>query len=337
MTLNNKRMGTMKRELEGSAQEQYVRVLARTLDALIQMRVRAGNRIAAFERNHGEEYGEVVEGLKTRIWGPADTMEQNLAKDLGKAVSQLPIVRWLEQVKGIGPRLSGALVGELSPIERFIIVSALWSYSGLGVITACLDCVSLHLEGKDKRRFLDRQAKRRWEIHQTSAQYLAKIERLGDDADAIDDFIYVEGTRFRLEKYNESEKKLCSCDSPDLKTSAPDRKYYGGLILPYNTYLKSMTWRVGAQFVKQGDFYRDWYERYKEGYLLKSPECSLGQNDNRARRAMVKLFLSHLWEMWRKSQGLPAGKTYLQERLGEEYAARHTYIEPPYADTFDKK
>jgi len=327
----------MKQSLEGSAQEQYVKMLAKTLDGIQRMRIETGNRIAGFEKLHGAQYGDVVDSLKSRIWTPADTMEQNVAKDLGKAVSQLPIMAWLEQVTGIGPRLSGAVAGVLAPIARFPTVSALWSYTGYGVVTVCVECVRLYLEGKDKRRFLDRQSIRRWEVHQTSAQYLALVDRVGDDPDTLDAFIRTEGAKFRADKYKESESKLCSCSSPDLKGSAPDRKYYTGLILPYNTFLKSTCWRVVGQFVRQGDFYRDWYERYKEKYMLSGSDLSLGQNDNRARRATIKLFLSHLWEMWRKAEGLPVGQTYLQERLGVEYAERHTFISPPYADTFEKK
>ncbi len=324
-------------KLDGSAQEQYVKLLVNTMYDLQKPRVGMGNRIAAFKKAHGDQYGELVTDLEDRLWKMAHDMENKLERDLGKAVAKVPIIRWLEQVKGIGPRLSGALVGKMAPIERWRTVSALWSYVGYSVILGCQNCVAIFLEGKDRRRFLDRQVERRWDVHITSKQYLARLESIGDDPKLIEAFVYGERIPFIEKAYTDSEEKLCHCDNQDIKSVAPDRKYYGGLILPYNTFMKDTCWRIGSQFVKQGDYYRDWYERYKESYALRRPDMSIGRNDNSARRATVKLFLSHFWEMWRKSQGLPAGMTYLQERLGVEYAERHTYIAPPFADTFDAK
>lgn len=324
----------MKQKLEGSAQEQYVRMLAKSLDGVQKMRIQTGNRIKAFEKNHGEKYGDVVDGLKSRLWAQADLMEKNIAKDLAKAVSTLPVIKWLEQVKGIGPRLTGALVGVLAPIPRYPNVSALWSFTGYGVVTVCEGCVNLHLVGKERSRFLDRQTKRRWEVHITSDTFLARVDRVGDDPDKLDKFMWETAATFRAKEYETSEGHLCSCEVPELKQSAPNRKYYGGLILPYSPFLKATCWRIASQFVRQGDFYREKYDEQKLKYEAVEG-LSKGLVENRARRAMIKLFLSHLWEMWRKSEGLPTGGTYLQERLGAEYAAKHTLIAPPYADTFD--
>lgn len=323
--------------LDRGAQEQYVKMLALSLYGMQSTRVKLGNRIAAFARLHGDSYGELVEDLKVRMWALADQMEKNIERDLAKAVSKLPIMRWLEQVRGIGPRLSGSLVGMLAPISRFRTVSAKWSYVGYGVIMGCQNCVTIYLEGKDRSRFLDRQSMRRWDIYATSKKYLALVDRIGDDPDALGAFNRKHKAAQIDKWYGEAEEKLCSCDSPNLQSVAADRKYYGGLILPYHTFLKATCWKVGDQFVRQGGFYREHYDRYKDIYLLSRPDMSAGRNDNSARRATVKLFLSHLWQMWRTAEGLPVGQVYLQDRLGEKFAAQHQFIEPPYADVFDKK
>ena len=52
-----------------------------------------------------------------------------------------------------------------------------------------------------------------------------------------------------------------------------------------------------------------------------------------ARRATVKLFLSHLWMMWRRSLDLPIGKTWLQTQRGFDWDA-HTFIPPPHKDIY---
>lgn len=314
-----------------------MKLLASNLYDLQKVRVAIDARVEAFERLHGADYGEVVEDLKERLSKLANQMEQNIARDLEKAVAKLPIMTWLEQIKGVGPRLSGSLVGMLSPVERFRTISALWSYVGYGVITVCQNCVVLHLTGKDRRRFLERQADRRWDVYEGSKKYRELLERVGDNPDLIEAFVTKHSRAFRDKAYAESEQKLCACDAPNLQEVAADRKYYSGLILPYNTFLKATCWKVSDQFVKQGGFYREQYDRYKESYLDRRPDMSLGRNDNSARRAAVKLFLSHLWQMWRTCEGLPVGQTYLQERLGAEYAEKHSFIDPPFADVFDKK
>lgn len=329
--------------ISGSAQEQYVKMLAKTLDGVQKMRVAAGNRIAAFKKNHGEDYGDVVDALRRRIWDQADLMEKNIADDLGRAVAKLDIIKWLDQVYGIGPRLSGALVGMLAPIGRHTTISTMWSYTGYGVIEVCDECVQLYFdeayEDKDKERFLSRQTKRRWETYTTSVQFEAKVDRIGDDPAVLDPWLEQYEREYRAEKYEESEKHLCSCESPDVRGSAPNRKYYTGLILPYDPFLKALLYRVCDQFVRQGKFYRERYEAYKLKHESKSKSLHLtvGHINNRARRDTIKLFLSHLWEMWRKAEGLPTGTFYLKERLGEEFSKAHTLIEPPYADTYDKK
>lgn len=317
----------MERKFEGSAREQYVKMVTRIMYDLQKLRIAIGNRVEAFNAAHGEEFKEVSASLETRLYALAKQMEENAERDLGKAVSGLQIVKWLDNVTGIGPRLSGCLVGMLAPIERFPTISRVWSYCGLGVIEVCKECDTLYLKGKDARRFLERQAARRWETYTRSKVYEGLIERGADEA---------EMRKVYLKKaYEDSEKNLCSCISPDLAHVAAARKHYSGLILPYNTFLKDAAWKVSNQFVRQGKFYRTVYEGYKESYELANPELTAGHIENRARRATVKLFLSHLWQMWRIAEGLPVGKTYLQERLGAEYAALHEFIEPPYADVFD--
>lgn len=48
-----------------------------------------------------------------------------------------------------------------------------------------------------------------------------------------------------------------------------------------------------------------------------------GHVDNASRRVMVKMFLSHLWEVWREAEGLPVRPAYAHEYLGHT-----TYHDP---------
>ncbi len=63
------------------------------------------------------------------------TAEKHMEKQVWQLVKDMPIVKdWLHYVKGIGPRLSGLLVANIYPIERFETPSRLWAYAGMHVI-----------------------------------------------------------------------------------------------------------------------------------------------------------------------------------------------------------
>lgn len=124
--------------------------------------------------------------------------------------------------------------------------------------------------------------------------------------------------------------------------------------------LKTTCWKIAQQFIKQGGPYRDLYDTYKP-YLVarelrngsiiwgkgdkngkwkpvhvpkgiateaatfdgKLPEWTLGRINAMAARRTVKIFLSHLWEVWRNIEGLESNRAYVIDRLGHE-----GYIDP---------
>ena len=101
-----------------------------------------------------------------------------------------------------------------------------------------------------------------------------------------------------------------------------------GKKLTYNRSLKSIVYLIGDMFIKQRTgVYRDVYDKAKEEYQRRYPEpvvvdgkkkYTKGHIDYMARRKMVKLFLSHLWTIWRESEGLPVTKPYVESILGHE-------------------
>lgn len=108
--------------------------------------------------------------------------------------------------------------------------------------------------------------------------------------------------------------------------------------------MRTLAWKIGKQFVMQGRRYRDIYLGYKRRLLRERPtprdcpryeECKKalkrreepacrGHIEAMARRYAVKMFLSHLWEKWRRLEGLPVRGPYALERLGHT-----TKVEPP--------
>ncbi|OPY76754.1 MAG: hypothetical protein A4E65_03104 [Syntrophorhabdus sp. PtaU1.Bin153] len=96
---------------------------------------------------------------------------------------------------------------------------------------------------------------------------------------------------------------------------APKRKR--GYHYLFNSRGKTLAWKIGQQFLKQGeDVYRQIYYKQKQKEKQKNPDISDGHAHNRALRKMVKIFLSHLWVEWRTIESLPVREPYAMEYLG---------------------
>jgi hypothetical protein len=120
----------------------------------------------------------------------------------------------------------------------------------------------------------------------------------------------------------------------------------------WSAELKMTCWKIAQSFVKCGGPYRDLYDTYK-AYLIarevrngnviwktdvksskfvaahvpkgadttpptKQPDWTLGRINNMALRRTAKLFLSHLWAIWRELEGLPVTEPFAKARLGHE-------------------
>lgn len=118
----------------------------------------------------------------------------------------------------------------------------------------------------------------------------------------------------------------------------------------YNATLRAMCWRLATSLVrlkkpgKYCEYYLKEKEKYRQKYLNEGykivpseklptknkkkyePEgvISEGHLDNQAKRKMIKLFLAHLWLVWRQVERLPITKPYVIEKLG------HNYFIDPY-------
>jgi len=307
---------------------QYIKLLTRTMYDLQALRKAANSRIGAFKREGGEANISMAEELQTLVAETLGSLEITMSNRISEAVSDISIMPWLAQLHGIGPRYTGSLVAIIMDIERFRTISALWAYFGMHLIPICSECGKIAYYGSARLRFCTKQATRRWTMYSSSKKY-QELLKLGK---AVDEETYTS------EWISKTDKILCKHEPGafEVLMVAPQRKYFKGLLLDHNPFAKDTSWKISKQFVLQGSFYRNYYELQKARYVERDKgTISDGQLDLRARRAMIKLFLSHLWEMWRKSKGLPAGKPWLMEQRGMDFKT-HEYIPPPYADTFDR-
>jgi hypothetical protein len=91
-----------------------------------------------------------------------------------------------------------------------------------------------------------------------------------------------------------------------------------GKKLNYNPKLKSFCWKIGQSFVRFKCFGRKLYDSFKEQTKQKHPDWTKGHIDNYARKKVVKLFISSVWEVWRRMNNLPVTKPYPIEFLGHK-------------------
>lgn len=94
--------------------------------------------------------------------------------------------------------------------------------------------------------------------------------------------------------------------------------------LHYNARLKTMVWRLIDIQVKLRGPYRDVYDMAKFSYTNTRPSWTKGHIEAASRRKAAKMFLSHLWMVWREAEGLPTRVPYIEEH-GE---GQHDIIGP---------
>lgn len=335
-------------------QGQYIKLVNVTLYDVQKLRIQISNRVYALENSGDAMYSNLAVELREELFHFANQMERDIERRIARAVKDLPIMRWLRLVKGIGTRYAGSIIGTIgSPPDT---VSQLWSYCGMDVKPICRlamgekvaksgaktvqYCNLIAYRDKEAAYFLNRQAQRRWEQHCIQQKYeIFKDVRkpTADEQAEYEEYCLEHEEGFIRQAYLDSQQKLCQHDDPIVEMRAPEREHFKGLLLDHNPFLKSTCWKIAGQFVRQGQFYRTIYEQRKDMYTKRDgATLTAGHIENRARRATVKLFLSHLWEMWRKAEGMPAGEIYLKAKLGAEFDRHHTYIHPPHVGLYDE-
>lgn len=93
--------------------------------------------------------------------------------------------------------------------------------------------------------------------------------------------------------------------------------------LHYNARLKSACFLVAESLVRTGSPYREIYDKAKEYYELNRPSWNKMHIHRASQRKMVKVWLAHLWLVWRTIEGLPADPAYPDAILN------HSHIYPP--------
>lgn len=88
---------------------------------------------------------------------------------------------------------------------------------------------------------------------------------------------------------------------------------------PYNKRLKTTCYLVGTSFMRANSPYRQIYDDARDHYERERPEWTKGHKDNAAKRKMIKMWLSHLWTVWREMEGLPVTEPYIMGTNGHHH------------------
>ena len=267
-------------------------------------RIIIGNRFHERKENNLIAFIEGMEGL-----------EKNVKLLIKGEVQQYPIHKWIISQKGLSYDMAGQLIGLIQDIKRFDNISKLWAYFGLAVVDVCQDC-----------------GKRWYPLNQKAEKILKLSKRLMEQHEKK---IVKEG---RSDFAKVASEMFCSCKEPHIKKTT-QRKMKESMI-DYNPQAKMVAYKVGVQFVKQGDLYRKLYDQFRAEYELREDlkaerETKQGKKTkngeskgtahihNMAQRKTVKIFLQHLWVEWRTLEGLPVSMPYVMDRMGHS-----DYIQP---------
>jgi hypothetical protein len=299
--------------------EKEIRVLVEQFYDLQQLRIKAFGPIVAYVKNHAQEYGitkasgdekpyaKVAEKIcRGELPMPKDirllvyhfntlySHEKYLNKVLDSWSRNHPLrTAYLNKIYGIGPVLASGIIAWLHPISRFDTVSKLWAYVGLPAEYYRSECVKGH-------------------VFYTASKPTACKVRVGTKRIPC-------GARLKR---------------VDHFIGAPKREK--GAVSFFNLKLRTFMWKVGKSFEYQNpskSFYKQMYLKYKDNVTIKHPDYSASHIRNMTIRWTIKLFLEHLWAVWRQMEGLPVTKPYALEHLGHgEYIQPH--IDKPYIMPF---
>lgn len=94
--------------------------------------------------------------------------------------------------------------------------------------------------------------------------------------------------------------------------------------LPYNAELKRLCYVIASAFMRSNSPYRIEYDEKRAYYEEFRTDWTKAHIDAAAKRSMIKLFLEHLFTLWRYEKNLPILPPYAIGQL------KHFHVKPPW-------
>lgn len=290
---------------------QELRWLADSYEQVQRLRIACGERIRAVLQGRDDTWSadvvletkeEVVQALKEiaagKMPGPVPILgrsyqrywveERDLFKDMMAAWTGHPAYPWLNRVKGISATYGTRLLGRLD-IHKAPHASSFWKYCGLATVP-----------GHEYR--------------------CGKCGR----AQGFPVGYSVSGNH-QTNKHQPCSGKYVLVAGPEdgIRVAMPEPA--SGQLAPYDQTAKKIMYQIGTSFIKLKvpGAYEAVYREHRARLELERPGWADGRKHQTALRITEKLFLAHLWTIWRQAEGLPVEFPYAQAVL------EHTgYIDP---------
>lgn len=274
-----------------------LRLIATAFESAQMQRLRTGEQIRATLASRGVSNGahsrgaNEVEALLARLrsGGTPPTLialgetyrqqwndERDLLRVLSERVARHPTWPWLERVRGLGPSLAARLLARLD-IERAPTPSSFWSYCGLATVAAQMY----------------RCAECGYELSLPEGRSVRAAHRAPRTGEPCGGALAVAG------------------DGPRrVAQPRPTR----GENAPYDREAKKLCYLIGMSFVRQGASFKRYYTEQRTRLEAAKPDWIPRRRHLTALRMTEKLFLAHLWLVWREQLGLPVTAPYADSR-----------------------
>lgn len=277
-------------------QAQALRIgIGERLRAVIQGRDQTFTVVAAVDPAYADEM--LADIARGETLGPVPMLgrsyrryyeeEQATRKDMLSSLSAHPASSWALSVKGIGPTLACKLLARLD-VRIAEHRSSFWKYCGLATVPG--------------------------ELYRCSECGLET---------GYPDGYKVTGKHKALN----TEK---NCKGVQLKIAGPEDgirvaqpRAERGKARDYDAYAKKIMYLIGTSFLKTGGPYEEYYRAQRATVEIERPGWAKARRHYWAFRKTQKLFLSHLWEVWRQAEKLPIDEPYAIAELG------HSGYRPP--------
>lgn len=273
-----------------------LRTLVDQYNGIQRQRIAALNRAKAIERGDDLGDSDMYRGLAERM----QSIENDIAKLFKEELAIHPMGGWLLAVRGIGATMAAKVVGHIGDIARFETAAKLWRYAGYGLVPKCAACDAWieEITGSNGDSGFRQECQACGSIEfKMVAERPVKGHKLHYDP------------KFKTAMHNLADGLL--------RANSPYRRIYDEA---YEYYMKN---RPGWALCQDCDSpITECKDHAKHGKKSYRSQPGKGWSTNRihlaSRRKMIKVFLSHVFEAWRRIEGLPIRPLYVHAVLGHE-------------------
>jgi hypothetical protein len=284
-----------------------LRWIADSYEQAQRVRIETGERIRAILQGRDARAGDGVEtddaaGELAKIRsgesdGPVPILgrtyrrhaeeERDLRRAMTAALADHPAWPWMSRVKGIGATLAAKLLARLD-VSKAPSPSSFWAYCGLATVPGI--------------------------------EYRCRVCGLRSSFP----------TRYRVRGSHMTPGSRAQCDGELVPVRGPDDgvrvaqpRPASGEKACYDQFAKKVCYLIGVSFIRSGSGYEQYYRRERAKLERERPGWTDGRLHFAALRKTEKLFLAHLWTVWREATGQSTATQYAHAVL------RHTdYIRP---------